>query len=277
MSSNLFYQGKDIPFEVPSDATSEFLFRLAAGTTGLAQERIRIEYQGESKKVVLQKKDPFVFSSQYVVKDLGPQFNYAHVFYFEYFGPLAIFYLFRLFASESSCYLTLATVLWTIHYAKRILETAFVHSFSHDTMPLFNLFKNCGYYYTCAALISFSVVRYSSDGLSTVQIVGAFGFIVFEALNGYCHIQLKNLRPKGSTAHVLPKGLFFDKIVCPNYTFEILSWFSFWIFSQVCASLLFTIVGAIQMFVWAGQKKARLVREYPEAASRGKISPFPFL
>ena len=35
-------------------------------------------------------------------------------------------------------------VCWTLHYAKRILETLFVHRFSHNTMPITNLFKVCG-------------------------------------------------------------------------------------------------------------------------------------
>ncbi len=36
---------------------------------------------------------------------------------------------------------SIAMVCWAIHYIKRILETLFVHRFSHNTMPIMNLFK----------------------------------------------------------------------------------------------------------------------------------------
>jgi very-long-chain enoyl-CoA reductase len=48
-------------------------------------------------------------------------------------------------------------VFHTAHYAKRILETIFVHHFSHATMPLSNLFKNCTYYWCFAALMSYFI------------------------------------------------------------------------------------------------------------------------
>merc|ERR1712045_622509 len=45
----------------------------------------------------------------------------------------------------------LAAAAWSFHYAKRLLETIFVHRFSNATMPLGNLFKNCSYYWGFAA------------------------------------------------------------------------------------------------------------------------------
>ena len=36
---------------------------------------------------------------------------------------------------------SLAAICWSFHYIKRILESIFVHRFSHATMPIQNLFK----------------------------------------------------------------------------------------------------------------------------------------
>jgi hypothetical protein len=47
-----------------------------------------------------------------------------------------------------------ATYYWCFHYFKRIAETFLVHSFSHATMPVFNLFRNCSYYWVRLGLLT---------------------------------------------------------------------------------------------------------------------------
>ena len=91
----------------------------------------------------------------------------VQVFMAEYAGPLIIYLLFYIrpsliYGSSASskpvhlatqfvgfswgkeifenCF-SLAAACWTFHYAKRILETIFIHRFSHSTMPIANLFK----------------------------------------------------------------------------------------------------------------------------------------
>ncbi|KAI4460205.1 3-oxo-5-alpha-steroid 4-dehydrogenase [Holotrichia oblita] len=98
----------------------------------------------------------FENGSTIYVKDLGPQIGWRTVYLIEYLGPPIIYAIFAckpaLFynnpqnipMSTAAC---IALICWTVHYVKRLYESAFVHRFSHDTMPLRNLFKNCGYYW----------------------------------------------------------------------------------------------------------------------------------
>lgn len=52
---------------------------------------------------------------------------------------------------------SIAAACYSIHYVKRLLETIFVHRFSHATMPLRNLFKNCSYYWLFTAYVAYHV------------------------------------------------------------------------------------------------------------------------
>merc|ERR1712136_423855 len=84
------------------------------------------------------------------LKDLGPQVAWKTVFLVEYAGPLFVYaWIYTrpwLFYGEGAAKQPMSTathiaaVCWVLHYAKRLLETLFVHRFSHATMPIRNLF-----------------------------------------------------------------------------------------------------------------------------------------
>ncbi|KAI0217623.1 Very-long-chain enoyl-CoA reductase [Lamellibrachia satsuma] len=84
-------------------------------------------------------------------KDLGPQVSWTTVFLVEYAGPLVIYLLFYLrpsiiYGAGASSHvrqdvINIACCCWTFHYAKRLLETIFIHRFSHATMPVRNIVK----------------------------------------------------------------------------------------------------------------------------------------
>jgi very-long-chain enoyl-CoA reductase len=69
-----------------------------------------------------------------------------------------------------------------LHYAKRLLETLFVHRFSHATMPIFSLFKNCAYYWLFALYIAYHVNHplFTAPGL--IQVYGSLAvFLVSQS------------------------------------------------------------------------------------------------
>jgi len=150
-------------------------------------------------------------------------------------------------------------------------------------MPLFNLIKNCTYYWSFAAYVGYFVNHplYTNPILMQTYIALAFS-MVCQIANYRCHIILSKLRSPGSTKYVIPKGFLFNYISCPNYTAEILGWFGFTIATQTLAAALFAIVGAGQMAQWAIGKHARLRRTFngkdgnPKYPSRWIMLP-PFL
>jgi len=76
------------------------------------------------------------------------------VFLIEYFGPMlitAILMLLRkqIYGEDPAYSFTqkIGITMLFLHYIKRELETLFVHRFSNDTMPFFNVFKNSTHYW----------------------------------------------------------------------------------------------------------------------------------
>ncbi|KAK3248629.1 hypothetical protein CYMTET_41912 [Cymbomonas tetramitiformis] len=200
------------------------------------------------------------------LKDLGTQIGYQTVFFWEYFGPMVIFPMFLVFRKqiygadfEPSETQLLATAYWMFHYFKRIVETYTVHSFSHATMPIFNLFRNSGYYWGFAAMVAYFICHpfYTSPPLERVY-AGLAAALLMQVCNLTTHINLASLRAPGMKGYQIPRGFGFNFITCANYTFEIYGWFCFNIATQSVMGVVFMCCGAGQMVIWAGQKHARL-------------------
>lgn len=74
---------------------------------------------------------------------------------------------------------SIAAACYTIHYAKRLYETLFIHRFSHATMPMMNLFKNCAYYWGFTAYVAYHVCHPLFTPPSQLQqYIGLAGFAV---------------------------------------------------------------------------------------------------
>jgi very-long-chain enoyl-CoA reductase len=161
-----------------------------------------------------------------VFKDLGPQVSYRTLFFFEYLGPLIlypIFYYFPVYQyfgyKEERTVLpvqTYALYYWCFHYFKRIMETFFVHRFSHATSPLSNVFRNCAYYWTFGAYIAYYMNHPLYTPVSDLQMKIGFAFgLLCQVSNFYCHLLLRNLRrPDGNGGYQIPRGFLFNIVTC---------------------------------------------------------------
>lgn len=205
-----------------------------------------------------------------VFKDLGPQVFYSTLFFWEYLGPLIIFPIFyylpvyKYFGYRENRVIhpvqTYAMYYWCFHYFKRIMETFFVHRFSHATSPLSNVFRNCAYYWTFGAYIAYYVNHPLYTPVSDLQMKIGFGFgLVCQVSNLYCHLLLRNLRsPSGVGGYQIPHGFLFNIVTCANYTTEIYQWLGFNVATQTIAGYVFLVVATLIMTNWAFAKHRRL-------------------
>jgi len=241
-----------------------------------ARQRLTVAGPGEGDRPVVLGDDATVASlgsRPVTLKDLGPQVSYQAVFLAEYAAPLALYlavyaYRFLLPGAPAAASLTqkLAAGYWTLHFAKRLLETLLVHRFSRATMPVHNLLRNVAYYGLCGVFVSWFVNHplYTAPALG--QTLGCLGAaLAMQALNLKCHLDLAALRAGGRTGYQVPRGWMFDLVCCPNYTTEILGWALFTAAAQTAAAGIFTAVGAGTMAVWARQKYRRLRSTFSDA------------
>jgi very-long-chain enoyl-CoA reductase len=156
---------------------------------------------------------------------------------FEYAGPLVMVSL--LLAFRKKIYKTnkpltmnqkIAVALVFAHYLKREFETMFVHRFSNDSMPIFNLLKNSFHYWFIFGFINMYFFLHpeyrppawarSKKFMYGVIIL----FVLFEYFNLMTHITLRNLRKPGTQERGIPQGWGFQWVSCANYWWEILCW-----------------------------------------------------
>lgn len=229
-------------------------------------------------------------------KDLGLQIGWTTVFLAEYAGPLVTYLLFYLrpaliYGTESAqkpraLVVHIAMACWTFHYAKRLLETIFVHRFSHNTMPIRNLFKNCSYYWGFAAFVSYFVNHplYTPPRFGVFQIyAGLVIFLICEYGNYAIHIALRDLRPPGTRERNIPypttnpMTFLFSLVSCPNYTYEVGAWLGFTIMAQSMPALIFTLAGLMQMTEWAKGKHRNYRKEFGVKYPKERTAIIPVL
>jgi very-long-chain enoyl-CoA reductase len=188
-----------------------------------ASQSLRLDPKGKSLKDedVLQKL-PVGTTATLYFWDLRAQISWVTVFLMEYAGPLFIYLLFyrvpfiygrtNNFTSSRHMVVPLTCMCHSFHYIKCLLETLFVHRFSHGTAPLQNIFKNCTYNWGFAAwmasYINHPVYTPPTYGVQQVKLALAV-FVIYQLGNLSIHMVLRDLRlgRKPGSSHTPPRTL----------------------------------------------------------------------
>lgn len=225
----------------------------------------------------------------------GPQIAWRTVFIVEYLGPLLIhplFYLLRpyIYTNTNTNVLssfpppsqlqTLSLIMITLHFAKRELETLFVHRFSLATMPARNILKNSAHYWIFAG-VNIAYWIYRPDALTAdpstpfVTYAALLLYIVGELGNLSTHLTLRGLRSTGGTERGIPLGFGFGLVTCPNYMFETMAWVGIWMVTWSWSTLVFIVLAVGQMAAWAKKKESKYRKEFGSQYQKKRYSMLP--
>jgi very-long-chain enoyl-CoA reductase len=149
----------------------------------------------------------------------------------------------------------LIAALWSVHFARRALESAWLHVYSQPRVPWTDAVTEYVYYWGFAAWISWTT---AGEGYalpdSTFLSLGAAVFATGELGNAYCHRMLRALRPSRTVERRIPSGFLFEWISCPHYLFEILTWVGFALATGVWGSVAFLFLGMAILASWARKR-----------------------
>jgi very-long-chain enoyl-CoA reductase len=142
--------------------------------------------------------------------------------------------------------------MWCLHFARRASEAAFIHRYGKPQVPLADVLTEYVYYWGFAVWNALSLLSESYRGPALGWVLtGAAVFVLAELGNAKAHRMLRDLRPAGTAARVIPRGFLFERVSSPHYLFEILTWVGFALATQTWAALAFLLLGSGILASWA--------------------------
>jgi very-long-chain enoyl-CoA reductase len=167
----------------------------------------------------------------------------------------------------------LGAALWSAHFLRRTLESAFVHRYSKPSIGPGDYLTEYIYYWGFAAWIAWSLAAPSHRAQSMpLQLAGMLVFALAEAGNARAHWMLRGLRRAGTNEKLIPRGFLFEWVSCPHYLCEILSWVGFNLATQTLAGLAFMLVGAGILGAWAHTRHVAYKKDFAGQGA-GEIYP----
>jgi len=172
-------------------------------------------------------------------------------------------------APQSELDTWLAAGLWCVHFARRALEAAWLHRYSKPMFPLTDALIEYVYYWGFGIWIGWALAAPAAPIPIAALWSGTALFVFAEFGNNKSHRMLAALRSGGDVDVIpIPHGFLFERVSCPHYLFEILSWVGFALVTLRLSSLCFLLLGGGILGVWAWQRH----RDYKQRFD-GKSGP----
>ena len=153
-----------------------------------------------------------------------------------YFTPLAALVISALpYLSNPTVIQVLVFAAVFIHFAKRVLESLFLHKYS-GPIGIFTTLMIASFY----SLAAFMVGYLNREPIRTMDAwfyLGIVHFVIGIIGNFNQHKALADLR-KDSLEYKIPRGGLFEYVVCPHYLFEIITWLGIFLLSRHLGALL---------------------------------------
>lgn len=176
--------------------------------------------------------------------------------------------------SDFSLVQTIVLSAVLIHFGKRCLEALFVHKYSGPVDLGTSLMIMT--FYTVAAA---GVAYLNRWPLSAPNALFWFGLVLFAAgiLGNFWHHKLLADLRKNDSGYAIPQGGLFQRVACPHYLFEILTWLGIAILSQH----LFTYLTVLGMGGYLAARSLNTLKWYYETfpnfpKARKALIPFIF-
>lgn len=290
--------------EIPGDATIEDTKQAIAKASGVSDyNRIGVFNPSTRKnikdrKALIRDNQDIVSKGEVLVQDLGLQMGWRLVYVIEYLGPLLFHFLFLYgrpylakvdpFFYKDADKAPATTIQWVIyylfqlHFIKREIETIFIHRFSANTMPAWNIFRNSAFYWLEAGLLcAFFIYSPKSfaarDEFTPLDLFGLVLFVYGEICNAIVHIHLAGLRKPGGTEKGIPNCIGSSLVTCPNYMFEVIAWIGVILISREWSVIAFICTGGIYMRNWSRDKERALRTTFGDKYKKHKYTMLPGL
>jgi len=176
----------------------------------------------------------------------------------------------------------LVAALWVFHFARRTLESLFVHRYSGRRVPPADYWVEYAYYGGFAAAIAWAVGQAGwALPRAWPTLLGVGVFLGGEAGNAWAHQKLRALRSApGEVRKQVPHGGTFEWVSCPHYLFEITSWAGFALVTRVLPAYVFLALGAgiVTSYAFARHRKYKAEfdgQDGKELYPKGRRAIFP--